>query len=360
MKEAVVDITDSCLDAETLAAWVDGGSDRPELERAQTHVADCARCQAIVGTLARIDGGARCRRFERASATWLAWLVPLTAAAAAVADLGGHSRKPARHARVHVQSPPATSSRHTTVPQETGRRSCRSLAVKPQLVRRSDASTAPVPTGRRAWAKLAKQLRRTAPQPSAVDCRRSRRRLAPAAAADAAGLRPRRSLPYGRGAWMRRHPAVLGVGSIEPVARHAQIVSPDPNVRWRSAGQWRGALHERRRSVGKHAHRRAARSSGAGCRAFAHVGVLVGGACWSGAAFHRRAHLASRAVPGEHESVGDPRQGCRVASRSRPPTAESSAPPTPAPPGFPGRCKVSERLRSKGQEPVSPWRRDCA
>ena len=46
--------TDACLDAETLAAWVDGGLSGATLEVAEGHVADCARCQAMVATLARI------------------------------------------------------------------------------------------------------------------------------------------------------------------------------------------------------------------------------------------------------------------------------------------------------------------
>ena len=82
-----MEITESCLDAETLAAWVDGGLTAPELERAQTHVAGCLRCQAMVGTLARINAAAPVAKAERAQRFWrgwLAWVVPLAAAAAAV------------------------------------------------------------------------------------------------------------------------------------------------------------------------------------------------------------------------------------------------------------------------------------
>jgi hypothetical protein len=78
-------VTDACLDAETLAAWVDGGLSGAALEDAQSHVADCARCQTLVGTLARISSTVPQNEPARASRRWLAWLVPLTAAAAAVA-----------------------------------------------------------------------------------------------------------------------------------------------------------------------------------------------------------------------------------------------------------------------------------
>jgi hypothetical protein len=78
-------VTDSCLDAETIAAWADGGLSGHALEMAQSHVADCARCQSVVGAMARTDALVPPPVPERASRRWLGWLVPLTAAAAAVA-----------------------------------------------------------------------------------------------------------------------------------------------------------------------------------------------------------------------------------------------------------------------------------
>jgi len=75
--------TDACLDAETAAAWADGGLSSEELESAELHVADCARCQAMVAGVVRSAANAPLP--EPAPRRWLAWLVPLTAAAAAVA-----------------------------------------------------------------------------------------------------------------------------------------------------------------------------------------------------------------------------------------------------------------------------------
>ena len=76
-------IGDSCLDAETLAAWIDGGLSGSALAVAQSHVADCARCQALVGTLARTAAVVPVP--EPSRRRWLIWLVPLTAVSAAVA-----------------------------------------------------------------------------------------------------------------------------------------------------------------------------------------------------------------------------------------------------------------------------------
>ena len=73
-----------CLDAETLAAWVDDRLTTAERDAVEAHAADCARCQAVVAAMVRAEPPA-----EPAPAWWrrgstLGWLVPLTAAAAAV------------------------------------------------------------------------------------------------------------------------------------------------------------------------------------------------------------------------------------------------------------------------------------
>ena len=98
----VPETTASCLDPETLAAWADGGLSGRELEVAQSHVADCARCQNVLAVLvhgARDEVStvpARTPLAERAPTRWLAWLVPLTAAAAAIAIWVAVPRGPAR------------------------------------------------------------------------------------------------------------------------------------------------------------------------------------------------------------------------------------------------------------------------
>lgn len=80
--------SDLCLDPEVLAAWADGGLSGRAREIAEAHVADCGRCQTMIAVLVQaspdvVEAGDH--KAEPASRNWLAWLVPLTAAAAAIA-----------------------------------------------------------------------------------------------------------------------------------------------------------------------------------------------------------------------------------------------------------------------------------
>ena len=75
----------NCLDAETLAAWFDGSLSGAALEDVRSHVAGCARCQALVGAMGRTRAAIPAPEPERSPRWWLAWAVPAAAAATAVA-----------------------------------------------------------------------------------------------------------------------------------------------------------------------------------------------------------------------------------------------------------------------------------
>lgn len=72
-----------CLDAETLAAWVDGGLPAVERAAAEAHAADCARCQALLAAMIRTEPESAAVESWWRKAPPLRWLAPLTAAAAA-------------------------------------------------------------------------------------------------------------------------------------------------------------------------------------------------------------------------------------------------------------------------------------
>ena len=73
----------ACLDADTLAAWSDGALSAADRAAAESHAAGCARCQAMLAAMALTAPTAPARHWWRVGT--YRWLVPLAAAAAAVA-----------------------------------------------------------------------------------------------------------------------------------------------------------------------------------------------------------------------------------------------------------------------------------
>jgi len=72
-----------CLDAESAAAFIDGTMSARARDAAEVHLADCPRCQALLGALVRTTPPPVERAWWRRPA--MAWLAPLTAAATALA-----------------------------------------------------------------------------------------------------------------------------------------------------------------------------------------------------------------------------------------------------------------------------------
>ena len=103
---------EDCLDAESAAAWLDGGLAGAGLAAAQTHVAGCARCQELLRVLMesddanasasvpspavvqRPDFGRRDATPPAARRTWLTWGTPIGAAIAAILALAVWLRVP--------------------------------------------------------------------------------------------------------------------------------------------------------------------------------------------------------------------------------------------------------------------------
>lgn len=72
----------ACLDPDTIAAWADGTLTRDERQKAESHAADCARCQAVLAAMIRTEPPVPARASWRSR--W-PWLVPIAAGATAVA-----------------------------------------------------------------------------------------------------------------------------------------------------------------------------------------------------------------------------------------------------------------------------------
>ena len=71
-----------CLDAETLAAWMDGGLGRDAVTLIEAHAAGCPRCRAMIATFAGA-ASAEMPAAESRPRLWRWWLAPIAAATAA-------------------------------------------------------------------------------------------------------------------------------------------------------------------------------------------------------------------------------------------------------------------------------------
>jgi hypothetical protein len=76
--------TAACIDAETLAAWADGGLSESDAAAVETHLSDCERCTAMLATFTRTIP-----ELPVAESLWtrwhLRWLVPAATAATVAA-----------------------------------------------------------------------------------------------------------------------------------------------------------------------------------------------------------------------------------------------------------------------------------
>ena len=233
LKAPQAGVTGSCLDAETLSAWIDGGLSGAALEVAQSHVADCARCQALVGAMARTD--AVVRQPEPVSRRWLAWLVPLTAAAAAVVVWTAVPRV--------LESP-------SPQPTNTQNPAFQAKAPEPALESQARATASATSPAKEEQASQAKKDLASPDQARAAELRRDAGRLETdrlqqqpkaageitssaadqAAAAPAAASQP--AAPAARPALQERSANALA----ERSAVGIEIISPDPAARWRLVG----------------------------------------------------------------------------------------------------------------------------
>ena len=227
-------ITDSCLDAETLAAMIDGGLSGPALNAARSHVADCARCQSLVGRLAQVDSVAPAAEHKHAVRWWLAWAVPLTAAAAAVALWVA---VPNRHG---APLPQATEAQRQAAEPSAQQPAAR--ADRPEAPASGKTAERPQPTivpgdAAKKEQDLTSELRRDA-GPSTSDSLGTQSASSNAIASSASEA-PAPATPAAAAA--PPPPSANRLDSVGSVAGRAEaagieIISPDPMVRWRIAG----------------------------------------------------------------------------------------------------------------------------
>ena len=107
-----------CLDAETAAAFADDTLSADERSRAEAHLADCARCQALLAALITVTPSGSERAWWRRPA--IAWLVPAAVAATAIVVWVNIPRRsemtPPTQVVPHA-APPPTATRSAAPPQ---------------------------------------------------------------------------------------------------------------------------------------------------------------------------------------------------------------------------------------------------
>ena len=232
--------SEECLDAETMAAWIDKSLAGAARRDAEAHVAGCARCQAIAATIARTEAIADWSAPERrAGRRWLTWVIPVSAAAiVAVVVLV---------ARRDVESPQTqgvsqvAESRPVTPPAEpqSGLRSepkNESALAKADQQNRAAQAQKPAAAREEDEKKALRDKAAAARSTDTFDAVAPKRpAAAPAAAAPAAG----RATNQNAAASQAR--ADESARTAEARLRQAEAVeidirTPDPAVRWRIVG----------------------------------------------------------------------------------------------------------------------------
>jgi hypothetical protein len=173
-------VTAACVDAETLAAWADGGLPATAAAAVETHLADCQRCTAMVATFARTIPDAPVA--ESLWTRWhLRWLVPV-ATAATVAALWVLAPRPNEPQLTTLGRAPATEAQAPTSAD-------RALPATPaETTEQSQSAARPSPTD--TFAKRDESLR--TPQPLADERRDSseQKRLQAAPASETLAAAP--------------------------------------------------------------------------------------------------------------------------------------------------------------------------
>ena len=208
----------SCLDAETLAAWIDGSLAGGQLTAAREHLADCVNCQATLAAFARTTSP------EAIPEPWwrrglsARWLVPAAATATVIAIWVAVPRD--EYTRQPDQ--PTTAVGQVAAPETKS-------TAEPAA--RADRQS-PAGADARSPEQAAPELRREAAADKAapVDEEAERRDNAPLAAGNAAPA-PQAAAPESTVAGRARLDARLE--SVSPAPPRIEIVSPDTSIRWR-------------------------------------------------------------------------------------------------------------------------------
>jgi putative zinc finger protein len=216
-----------CPDPETIAAWADDGLDARDRAAVEAHAAACARCQAMLAMVVRTAEPRPAGASRRLSA--LGWLIPLTAAAAAVVFwIAGPERRAAQVPQAVTGAPP---------PARVDSMAARSAPEPLQPVERGRAAAAPPAPTEPDLAERREAFRQSADAPQAAPAPGSTRtgrvvEQKQAGARAANELPPNAPVTASRAAAADARDAKTELADALPV----NVVTPDPQRLWRVAG----------------------------------------------------------------------------------------------------------------------------
>lgn len=208
----------SCLDAETLAAWIDGSLAGGQLTAAREHLADCVDCQATLAAFARTTSP------ETVPEPWwrrglsARWLVPVAATATVIAiwvavPRDEYTRQPEQTTTAvgQVATPQTKSTEEPTAGADR----------QPPAGADARSPEQPAPEFRREAA---------AEKAAPVDENKERRDSASLAEGNAA---PASQPAAPDSTFAERARLGASIGSVILAPPRIEIVSPDASIRWR-------------------------------------------------------------------------------------------------------------------------------
>jgi hypothetical protein len=145
LRQTPLSVSDPCVDPDTLAAWTEGKLDAARAAAVELHASNCARCMAVMAAMERTTPVEVPEERSWAIGPLWRWIVPLTAAATAVAIWV------AVPDRETTQPPPAAerqSAEPPQAPQDSSARSsepARQDAARELALPDAPAPSAPAP-----------------------------------------------------------------------------------------------------------------------------------------------------------------------------------------------------------------------
>ena len=228
------------LDAETVAAWMDGGLDATSLAAAEAHASNCERCQALLATVAKTLPEPETKSVFP---LWKWWLAPIAATAAAVTLWIVVPRDSMRPATVAPDTEMAqeASEPAPSVPSAPPPAAAAESPAKPASPPPSDARFAEsrrnIPAPRRDQAADLEAKAKLADAQANKDVAPLRDRLEKREAnLERAAATPAEPTPAAPAAPAAAGSTLGAAAQLRKQTPPLEFVSPDPKFRWRVTG----------------------------------------------------------------------------------------------------------------------------